>query len=358
MSKVLIFSDFHLHNWAYGSTYQDGWNTRLLDQKKVADQIVDLAHKHRVDFVVFGGDLFHKHGIVEAGPLKVAADLFARLRDEVKGRAGKVYCLKGNHDLGRETSSVDWLRDLGVHVVDETAIDLEIKAGFISYCDDEEVFDQRRKQLNEHGLEYWFCHQGVRFIPVGSDFVIPNEFLHGDKLPKTLPFKLCFTGHYHSPRWATDQIVIIGSPMQLNWSDKGERRGCIILDTFNGVWKRFELSSPRFVPLDGSLQPALFLHSSISSQIEFDAIAGNFIKVTEEIPAIFVEEIRQKLKEAGARSIEFAFKQPQSRVGMAPTTFDIKDLIARYEKLNKVDDEGRDLGARLRSGELSCVSSA
>ena len=354
VAKVLIFSDIHLHNWAYGSTYINGWNSRLLDQKKVCDQIVDLTRLHRVDYVVCGGDVFHTHGRVEAGPLQVAGELFHSLLDEVKKRSGKVYCLKGNHDLGRETSSVDWLKDLGVHVIDDVGVDTDIKAGFISYCDDEETFDRRRDILNAASLEYWFCHQGVKYTPVGSDFVIPNEFLSSDKLPSTQDFKMCYTGHYHSPHWAADKLIIIGSPMQLNWSDSGETRGCIILDTFNDGNERYDLNAPKFVALDGALQP-IPVHILQDKRSEEIAVAGNFIKVLDEIPPIFMEEVRQKLKDAGARSVEFAFKQPTSRIGMAPTTFDIKDLISRYEKLNKVDDNGHEIGQRLRSGEYSCV---
>lgn len=237
MSKLLLFSDLHLHNWSYGATYENGWNTRLLDQKKVGDQIVELAKIHKVDYVIFLGDLFHTHGRVEAGPLKVAGELFHSLLDEVEQRSGKVYCLKGNHDLGRETSSVDWLKDLGVHVIDDVGIDMDINAGFISYCDDEETFDRRREQLNRSYLSYWFCHQGVKYMPVGSDFVIPNEFLSSDKLPKTQDFKMCVTGHYHSHKNVSGNIVVIGSPMQFNWADKGEERGCIILDTFGHSWR-------------------------------------------------------------------------------------------------------------------------
>lgn len=359
MAKILIFSDFHLHNWSYGATYENGWNSRLTDQKHIADQLVNLARVHAVDYVVFCGDLFHTHGKVEAGPLSVAADLFSRLKREVKGRSGAVTALIGNHDMGREASSVDWLLDMGVNVVKDVQYDTEMKAGFISYCDNEQEFDKRAAVLKQHELEYWFLHQGVRFLPVGSDFVIPNEFLRHDKLPLHAPFRLAFTGHYHSHQWATDKIVVIGAPMQFNWADKGDPRGCIVLDTWTHNWKFYPLKSPQFVTLDGALivQGVSVPHHSPTHRqaMNLDCITDNFIKITEEVPRIFMDEVRKKLKEAGARSVEFSFKQAPAKVGMATNVFDLESLIDRYIKINKVSTEGVKIASQIRSGEYEAA---
>jgi len=353
MAKILIFSDLHLHNWSYGSTYHNGWNSRLRDQQDISDQIVNLANIHGVDFVVFCGDLFHTHGRVEAGPLTVASDLFSRLRKEVAKRSGKVYALIGNHDMGRETSSVDWLTDVGINVVKDVTYDSEMEAGFISYCDNEELFDARASILKKHELKYWFLHQGVKFLPVGSDFVIPNEFLTPDKLPLGQQFSLAFTGHYHSHKWATDTIVVIGSPMQFNWADKGDTRGCIILDTFTNNWKFYPLKAPKFVTLNGALKADFVPLLKETNYSPSSLVHNNFVRIIEEIPSIFMEPVRQKLMEAGARSVEFTFKQAPAKIGMTTNVFDINSLIRRYQKTNNVDSDGAKIGEGIRSGEYA-----
>jgi len=335
MAKILIFSDLHLHNWSYGATYEGPWNSRLLDQKKVGDQIVALAQEHKCDVVVFCGDLFHTHGRVEAGPLKIASELFSNLRNGNR----KVFCLVGNHDLGRETNSVDWLRGQGVRVVDDFAIDLELGLGFVAFADNKPQLTQRLNALKEHKLKYWFLHQGVQSVPVGSDFVIPNEIFGPDDLPSDDVFYHAFTGHYHNHR-RVGNITTIGSPMQFNWSDHGEARGCIIVDT---VWKDsyvfHKLKAPFFVELDGLLNISPY-------PIGYDVktVENAFVRIKDEVSITFMEDIRKKLMEGGARSVEFTFKKPLPTIGVVTEeTFDLDTLIKRYIKVNEVNDTGVDI---------------
>jgi len=352
MAKVLIFSDFHLHNWTYGATYENGWNSRLVDQKHVADQLVEVANRHRVDYVVFCGDLFHTHGKVESGPLAVASDLFSRLRAGNRG----VFALVGNHDLGRESTSIDWLANLGVTVVKDIyaeTIGDEPKMGFVAYCHNEQQFKNRIAELKKHDLQYWFLHQGVESVPVGSDFVIPNEFFSPEDLPTNSRFSMAFTGHYHSHRWARDRIVVVGSPMQFTWSDKGDLRGCIVLDTWNNMWQFEVLKSPRFTTLDGALNPNFPIYGLIGREHlvrEGNQIQDCFVKVTEEIPPIFIEDVRQKLYAAGARSVEFSYKQTPAKIGMATNVFDMEHLIERYTLNNKVPELARTIREQIRQG--------
>jgi len=333
--KVLIFSDIHFHNWSYGASYENGWNSRLLDQKKVCDQLVDLSYRHNVDYVIFCGDLFHTHGKIESGPLYIASDLFSRFKKPDR----KIIVLVGNHDLGikKGATSVDWLAKLDVKIVHDTYIN--DKFGFIAYTDNEQSFKDSCFKLKEHNLDYWFLHQGVKNVPVGSDFVVPNEFSFD--IPENL--KMVFTGHYHNHTQVIDRpITIIGSPMQFNWSDTEKTRGCIILDTWTHEWKFHPLDSPKFIALKG-----------LDSFFNANNVENNFVKITEEIPIIFMDEIRSKLMEAGARAVEFSFKASKAKVGMTTNVFDINSLIKRYINLNKVDNKGQNIADQLREGNYA-----
>ena len=330
-----MFSDFHLHNWSYGATYEGPWNSRLLDQRKVGEQILNLAELHRVDAVVFCGDLFHTHGRVEAGPLKVASELFRALRDGYR----KVYALVGNHDLGRETNSVDWMKGLGIKIVDEAMVDTELEIGMAAYTDNKEVLNTRLKFLKEHPLKYWFLHQGVTNVMVGTDFVIPNEIFGEEDLPIDGLFISAFTGHYHSHRRVTEKLMIIGSPMQFNWSDKGELRGCHILDTWNDDCKMYPLHAPHFIELDEVLN--LTRHHTSIGPDQFESVQDAFVRIKGNVPLAFMEDIRKLLIGGGARSVEFVVKKELPTTGIfEESAFDLGTLIIKYIKVNEVDKAG------------------
>ena len=378
MSKALIFSDFHLHNWSYGSTYENGWNSRLLDQKNVCDQLIAAANSHNVDYVIFCGDLFHTHGKIEAGPMSVAAHLFSSLN--INNR--KIVILVGNHDLGREVNSVDWLSKLGpnIRVVADTYVDDVERFGFAAYTDSAEVLKDRLEVLKD--CQYWFLHQGVSGVPVGSDFVIPSEIFNTDMVPETV--NNVFTGHYHAHRATSTGTVVIGSPMQFTWGDRDSIRGFIILNTADDVrdlerawaarggalgraWFHVRLIAPRFVVLTDVLSisqsthmidtPEAFrggnrglLERARAGGVVMHSVKDNYVRVTGETPTVFMDDLRKLIvDQAGARTLEFSYKSPRAVIGNVAGLFELEDIIQSYIKNNNVSDDGIKVLEEIRS---------
>ena len=118
--KILIFSDLHLHQWNYGATIVDGMNSRLKDQAKVMRQIANYINDNPMDACVFGGDLVHVHGKIDAAVLKVAYEGLEMISQHLKSPSD-MYVLVGNHDTADKSMkvhSLHWVEALGINCVD------------------------------------------------------------------------------------------------------------------------------------------------------------------------------------------------------------------------------------------------
>ena len=237
--RVLIFSDMHLHNWAYGSTLVGGMNSRLKAQAAVLDQIAVASEE--ADHVVFCGDLFHTHGKIDAAVLKVAYEGFSRIAE-----ASNTYIdvLVGNHDTADKsmaTHALHWMNAFNYgaspgqgdifRIIDRplhnSDTDYDDPYSFLPYTEDKAVIE---KFFAECG-EVCFMHQGVAKVPMGSGFLI-DEILTQDMIPDHV--KHVFTGHYHQHNRVSDKLTVVGSTVQHNWADEGDPRGWVWYDNETG----------------------------------------------------------------------------------------------------------------------------
>ena len=358
--KILIFSDLHLHNWPYGSNLIDGMNSRLLDGFNVMTQISEYIEDNPVDMCVFGGDLFHTHGKIDSAVLKVAYEGMSIIHDSLN-RQFNMIILVGNHDTSDKSMKVHnlhWMKALGINVVDkpqhtgfspDTAYvrSAYTNFSFLPYTEDKDVIkqffkDAAKKQGTSLGTEngiVCFMHQGIAEVPMGSGFLI-DEIFTLDMIPYKV--KHVFTGHYHTHTRVSDKATVIGSTMQLNWSDEGSTKGFLIVDTDTGEIEQIESVAPKFVTYD--MVNALRLGRKHPVVVE-----GNFLRVTS-YEEKFKEDIRKMLTEAGARSVEFVAEKVDDKRLQTPSTcdgFHLPSLVADYEKDQDVSDERSKVGKEI-----------
>jgi DNA repair exonuclease SbcCD nuclease subunit len=350
--KILIFSDLHLHNYNYGSTLVDypswnliGTNSRLVDGAKVFEQICVYINDNPVDEVVFCGDLFHTHGKIDAAVLKVAHEGWWRIMQH-HDKPCHAYVIVGNHDTAvrsMSTHSLHWLESLGVNVIDGPAHNsfngLPRKLSLLPYTEDvdviKEFFDDAVKK---GGNPVCFMHAGIDGVPMKSGFV-PGSAFNTDMIPEGVQH--VFSGHYHPHMKVTDKATVVGTPLQLNWADTGDKRGFIVYDTDTDVQEFHEIDAPRFVTLN--------MEGRGSCDYSFnDNLKNHFVRV-ENYNHAYQEEIRKGITGAGARSVEFVVKleqvdrlQPVSSDGLH-----IPDLIKEYEKQKNVSPECSKIGKEL-----------
>ena len=334
--KFVVFSDLHLNEWTYGSTLVDGKNSRLLAQADVLKQIREYCVAEDIRSVFFCGDLFHTHSKVSAAVLHVAYEEFKAFE------AADIYVtfLVGNHDMSDRAGKVhtlDFLSLLGQVVRPNEGViqDGGSKTGpayyYYSYTEDREALLNFLKFCDRPG--YLFLHQGVRDVPMGSGFVIPNEILSAEDIPSNII--MAFTGHYHSHRRVSANLCIVGSPMQHDWGDTGEDRGWLLVDGKN-------------VTLIPSKAPCFLEISPEEAMSNPENMTGNYVRITTPDKDWLVD--KEGLVKEGALSVEFTVtKETNNQELINVDSFELEPLIKEFEKRNKVTKVLGDIGRELRS---------
>ncbi|KKN92355.1 hypothetical protein LCGC14_0208460 [marine sediment metagenome] len=364
--RILIFSDLHLHNHVYGSSIvdYDPWNfksinSRLLDGFKVFEQVCAYLKDNPVDEIVFCGDLFHTHGKIDAGVLRVAYVGWETIM-QYHDKPFHASALVGNHDTADKTMNthaMHWLESLGVNVMDVQGHNefngLPRRLSYLPYTEDVEVikefFKKAEEKTHSKGLAglptICFMHAGIDGVPMKSGFV-PGSAFNTDMIPDGIQH--VFAGHYHGHMKVTDKTTVIGSPLQLNWADEGDDKGFIIYDTDTGEQEFIKIDAPRFVTVDLGSAGALGF-GALGQNLRKDWFEGNFIRVVNYDHSS-QEELREEFTGAGARSVEFVVKLEEVD-RLQPLSSDklhIPDAIREYEKQKEVTPERRKIGEELR----------
>ena len=325
--KTLVFSDLHLHNWNYGSSLINGMNSRLLDQRRVLSKIHEYLVDHPIDNVVFCGDLFHTHGKIDAAVLKTA---YEGLLPIVSG--WETTFLVGNHDTATKDMSIHslhWLQSFKrVKIVHDEHHDSEKQLSFLSYTESKKIL-QNFFSRAEH---LCFTHQGIANVPMGSGFLI-NEIFDVGMIPSHVEH--VFSGHYHNHANPSPKATIVGSTLQLNWSDSGDSKGFLVVDTNTCKFERVIVKSPEFILYD-------------CNQDHPVSVENNFVRVTN-YEGVDTENLRGVMTALGARSVEFApiTKEAPPLTALKSTSLDLPQLVSEYEKERNVTEErsliGKDL---------------
>ena len=355
--EFLLFSDFHAHNFRYGSCRiplegRPGlYNSRLVDSVKVLRQLGEYADQHGITNLLFGGDLFHRRQ-------RVSTDVFNLIYTEITRLASdkKIIMLPGNHDYADRVGNVHSLEPFAdipnVEVAETGAYDLGgVRLYTLPYTDDREKAVVQLKALGADaaahaGPTLLLAHLGIQGARVGSDYVLVAD--HDVSVPD-IPYRSfsgCFFGHYHQHQRVFTNGWFIGATHQHNWGDVGTQRGFLHVE----------------VPEKGS---AKILHHVESSAPKFikttiEALAtvdpNNFVRLyTQKTPSdvaqlaasfLSLEVIVGGEEEALASSIPSTIMNSSelinSWVDLKNTTLDKAALITLGEKL-LAQAEGADL---------------
>ena len=343
--RVLIFSDLHLHSWAYGSTVVDGMNSRL---KAQADALHVIAKASKeADRVVFCGDFFHQHGKMDASVMNVA---WRGMWNIAEQSGAPIDVIVGNHDMSDKSMvnhSLHWMKafnfSTGSNHVERSFLSVidsplhEAPFSYLPYTEDKAVIEKFFEDAIDHVC---FMHQGVAKVPMGSGFLI-DEILTPDMIPDHV--KHVFTGHYHQHNRVSDKLTIVGSTMQHTWNDKGDARGYLWYDTETGDIELVDVGAPRFTVLD--------MDGRGSCDWSYKGnLKNRYVRVVN-YHSQKEDEIRSGLMgEGGALSVEFVQKVAETkRLDLSGNTggFHLPTLVAEYTKQQGIDDDRSKVGKEL-----------
>jgi len=268
MSRVLLFSDIHVHPHKKSKD-------RAVDCLKALQWVFDTARQEKITNIIFGGDLLHDRSKLD---IMTYQKLYELLEINLTGEL-TLFLLCGNHDmyLAEDTSisSVIPFRSLpGVKIISNPQT-IEIEGAlwdFMPYTHN--PIEDLQKFKGDATKKFLIGHIAIdeaRLNSKGSIADVEIE-LDGDmvKISANLfsEYKYAYFGHYHGAQKLTNKSEYIGSPLQLSAGEAGESKHIIIHDNKENTRKYIENTfSPK--------------HIVLNSEVEFDDIKhkvkNNFI---------------------------------------------------------------------------------
>ena len=353
--RIAVFSDLHVHDWQEHSTDK----SRLHHGVSVLRQVREYSVKNGIHAVLFGGDLFHKRGVLYTLPYNLVVAELALWREVNL----PLYANVGNHDAADRLAKVHalsalesagLLKTIGEDgwenwvLVSKDRND-EVHVTAVAYCGDatelrrrtNEALVERKESLRSGKFHVGLFHHGFRGARVGTSLeYIVKEDADADEYAKS--FDLMLSGHYHAHQEIGSQgnAWYVGSPMEFVRGETSPK-GFLVIDTVEADIERVDLDLPRFVKLTGA---------EIANE-DFDVgkhVKGNYVDVVfDELPMPWesIDGVLRKLGALGTRACPTrSDKLPKSsRLQIDPTQGDRQLLEAYLEHVGVDPSERSDL---------------
>jgi DNA repair exonuclease SbcCD nuclease subunit len=332
MSKILLFSDLHIHPHKKSLD-------RLEDCLKVLSWVAETAKKNSVKNIIFGGDFFHDRYKID---IYTYQRTFEVLRENFKGL--KLWMLLGNHDLWffdkSTVSSVTPFTAIdGIELIDKPKrIEIEgVNWDFLPFTNNVpdslktlNSLSGKKKYLIGHiAINDAKMHQGK----YSSDILVEHE---GDMVsvdPKLFSgYENVFLGHFHSKQNVNDNVEYIGSPLQLSFGEAFEKKCIVLLDVEDGTKKYIEnkFSPKHIICKDDDLQN----HD----------LNGNFVQlIVDDISNVDLLKIKKSITQEN-KVLELKVKQNKKieskkdeEENIEASSYNEEDMISKYVEQSKTE---------------------
>ena len=276
MSKVLIFSDLHLHR------HKDRID-RLQDCIKVLDWIFEVAEIHNCDDIWFLGDLFHERNKIDMMDYITAFEAIVKhMTDDAHNR--ELYLLVGNHDMyHKEKWSVNSVRPFstipGVTII-QSPVSLQmgkVKIDWMPHTENpvRDLATFKKAGAGNILLGHMSVHGALTnmFYGTRSDVIVEYD---NDMIPVDSSifedWDMTFLGHYHGAQKLSDKVEYVGSPLELSFGEAFQQKHVIVLD--------LDTMEKEYVVNDFSPKHLIITPQDV--QDENYNLNGNFIRIAVE----------------------------------------------------------------------------
>lgn len=262
--KIGLFTDIH-----WGKSRD---NTKKLDiAMDFIEEFIKNMQENDVDTVVFLGDWFDHRNSVNVYTGFYAYSAIIKLCKHLK-----VYMIIGNHDTYFKNSTIvnsiqqyENIDNLTI-ISETTEVDINGKKalfcpwGFETDMYKNKEYDYLFGHFEPNGIQY---NNSTNIITKGSKYSIVDL----NELAPTV-----FAGHYHIRKLyhsSKGTLMSLGCPVELDWGDLGNEKGCHILDTQSNDLKFIPSNSPKHIK---------FSWSKIQSggeKITEELVENNYIKI-------------------------------------------------------------------------------
>lgn len=255
--NIIAFSDLHseLHD-DFSYQLPNGMNSRLVDCLDVLDKVAYYRDKYDCKLVINAGDTFHTPQVMST---VVFQETYKRLEKLASG-SKQFITLAGNHDMasitrdGVPVSTIYALSNLksttlAVGRYEAVKVD-DIEIHSLPYIKDR-IQLEKQVELIAKSISKSDAWKNIIVTHIGLDQATngPNEIKLKNSYALSKLRKLgadhILSGHHHHPQ-GNGHWSVIGSPLQMNMSDRGDRRGLLIYNTHKDTVKRIWLRGSRF----------------------------------------------------------------------------------------------------------------
>ena len=227
--KLGIFTDLHLG-------VQKDALTRLEQTNKCIDWIIKQFKKQGVEWIIFDGDFFDSRFSINVQTLNYAIDIINKLSQYFN----KLFFIIGNHDTyyknTNETNSISFFKEIGgiedVIIIQEQPYFIQIQdktIGLFPWGFDIDNYLNQNKDYEV--VDYGFGHFEINGIEQAGSVSSGCKYHYND-LAKLA--NIVYSGHYHnSATYKDNTVIMLGSPLQLNWGEYNRSKYIYTLDVVN-----------------------------------------------------------------------------------------------------------------------------
>jgi DNA repair exonuclease SbcCD nuclease subunit len=285
MSKILLFSDIHIHPHKKS-------NKRLQDCLDVIPWVFKVAKENNIKTILFGGDFFHDRQKID---IFTYQKTFEVLSQEMNKGDFELYMLLGNHDLWyMDDTSISSVFPLslirGIKIIDKPCrIKIEDSIwDFLPFTLN--PLESLSKIKSDEKREYLLGHIAINDARMhkghySSDIIVEHEgemiSIDSNVFSK---YKHVFLGHFHSEQKVGKNIEYIGSPLQLSFGESFEDKHIIILD--------LETNNKKYIKNNFSPKHIICNENNISDH----DLNGNFVQVViQDASSVDIIDIKKDI---------------------------------------------------------------
>jgi len=324
--KFVGTADIHLSMYSMDRILK-GLPERLFYLKTVLINIAEYTISKNINNIVVAGDVFHTKSIIHSLAQSILLDFINNYTSI------NFHIIDGNHDMssksGEGVSALKCLDNCSnVNMMHDACIIEDIL--FLPW--NPKTMYQSIKESKE---SYLVSHFGINEAMLNSGISIVSEIKASD----LTHFKKCFLGHYHLPQ-NLGNTFIFGSPIQLDWGEKGEKKRFLVVDTDTNTVESVETDGyKKYIEIDlnsNDIKETLNLYDQARELKK----QGHEIKFNVITSGVDVSSIKDEF-----RIIDKVEKDITNR-GIN-TAMSKEDILSRYIEIHEIPESKRDLYLRV-----------
>lgn len=327
MSKVLLFSDIHIHKHKRSES-------RLNDCLSALEWVFQTATDRSIKNVVFGGDLFQNRQQIEVE----AYHLTFKILEKYCSKDHNLWLLLGNHDMWFhdkwDISSVEPFSAIdGITFIDKPCT-LEVMGqpvDFLPYTHEplehlKSLQKGLKKRKDRKTLVAHLAVDGAQLNTLHntrSDVIIEHDgemtrvdadsFAGWDKV---------WLGHYHGQQKVGPVVEYIGSPLQLNFGEAFQHKHCIIYNLVDG--------STEYIRNKFSPQHFIIPESDLAKY----NVDGNFIRLeVNDMGSADLVALKKEVQQMKPGSLEI---MPCEKQDNAHVVSDAKAILYKEDEMLEI----------------------